>query len=299
MSIDSKIKNSKGYAIEQKINQFFLTKYTFKHNYLELQKHLSDQLQPETAFRLAYAQHNKELEAIQLETIRYLHNFIASALSLIDHTRVFQRRLFTKDDAFTTEYQAKIDELFVTSPLAAFIVSFRQYVQHYQSPMIANVSNLVDKAEDMQAKVVIAKADLLDFSKWTAPAKKFIHSLDNELDVVKTTDEYYQLVIGFHGWFEKRQTEIFRAELDELNALKKLAINEQLKTIVNHFAKLDDIDNTFFITNVTRHFSSDQQAYYDKVNAATKITFLIWVLNENNLIASKEDEQAIRTKLTY
>jgi hypothetical protein len=299
MRIDSKIKNSKGYAIEQKINQFFLTKYTFKHNYLELQRHLSDQLAPETAFRLAHAQHREELEAIQLETIRYLHNFIASAFSLIDHTRVFQRRLFKKDDDFSTEYQAKINELFIASPLAAFIVSFRQYVQHYQSPMIANVSNLVDKAEDIRAKVVIAKADLLDFSGWTAPAKKFIHSLDKELNVMTTMDEYYQLVISFHGWFEKRQTEIFRSELDELNALKKQAINEELRTIVSHFAKLDDMDNTFFLSNVTRYFSPDQRPYYEKANAALKVTFLIWVLKENNLIASAEDEQSIMKKLTY
>jgi hypothetical protein len=299
MNIDLKIKNSKGYAIEQKINQFFLTKYTFKHNYLELQKHLGDQLLPGTAFKLAHAQHRNELEAIQLETIRYLHNFIASAFSLIDHTRVFQRKLFTKDDLFTTVYQAKIDELFIKSPLAAFIVSFRQYVQHYQSPMIANVSNLVDKAEDMRAKVVISKKDLLDFSGWTAPAKRFIESLDEELNVVTTMNDYYELVINFHGWFEKRQMEIFRSEMDELNALKKQAINEQLKTIVEHFAKLDEMDNSFFITNVTRHFSPEQQAYFAKVTAGTKITFLIWVLKENNLITSAEVEQTIRKKLAY
>jgi hypothetical protein len=219
MNIDSKIKNSKGYAIEQKINQIYLTKYIFKHNYLVLQKHFEDQLEPQQAFRLAHAAHRGELRAIQLETIRHLHNFIAAALSLIDHNRRFQRKLFKGNEPFIIEYQSEIDKTFKDKQLPTFIVCFRQYVQHYQSPKIANVNNLVDKAEDIRSKIVISKKDLLIFSGWTAPAKQFIRELESELDVVATINAYYQLVFDFQAWFEQRQAQIFKPELDELNAL--------------------------------------------------------------------------------
>lgn len=157
MNIHSKIKNSKGYAIEQKINQIYLTKYIFKHNYLVLQKHFEDQLESRQAFRLAHAKHREELHAIQLETVRHLHNFIAAALSLIDHSRRFQRKLFKGNETFNIEYQSEIDKRFKDKPLPTFIVCFRQYVQHYQTPKIANINNLVNKAEDIRAKIVISK----------------------------------------------------------------------------------------------------------------------------------------------
>jgi len=300
MNIHVKIKSSKGYVISQKINQFYLSKYVFKHNYLELKGHLEKQLAPELAFKLRHADHRDELHELQLETTRFLHNFIASAISLVDHTRVFRMDIFQNaNDPFHTEYDAAIKENFTDNELTNFIKDFRQYFLHTKSPRISTINNLADAVKDIKASIVIDKVELLAFSGWKSTAKKYIEELSGPLDVLSTINDYYEWVIKFQGWFEKRQTEIFHTELKELNKLTTEAIHEDLKTIVGQFVNTDMIDNDFFLSNMTRYFDADQKKFYEKANHTGKVNFLIAALQLKKFITTPQEERVIREKLAY
>ena len=109
----------------------------------------------------------------------------------------------------------------------------------------------------------------------------------------------YDWIIKFQGWFEKRQTEIFRAEIKEFNELTAEAIQEDLKIIVSQFVNSDMIDNSFFLSNMTRYFDADQKKFYDKANHAGKVNLLIAALQAMKYITTPREERVIREKLTY
>jgi len=62
----------------------------------------------------------------QLEIVCLLHNYLASAKTLIDHTRILVEELYKNTD-FWAEYEARKKETFIDSPLAQFVQNLRNY----------------------------------------------------------------------------------------------------------------------------------------------------------------------------
>jgi hypothetical protein len=62
--------------------------------------------------------------------------------------------------------------------------------------------------------------DLQSFKKWSAPAKKYLRTIHEKVDVLEVATVYRDKVIAFHNWFRSRQEEIHANELKELDVKK-------------------------------------------------------------------------------
>lgn len=295
-SLFKQLKSSEGYKLSQKIRRFSLTTYTFNQNYIELSKNLREQQEPHNAYRLMHKEHRDELELIQLETVRMLHNFIASAFSLVDHTRVFCRDLYKEPHPFMSEYQTMVDSTFKVNPLAMFVKDFRQYVQHFQSPAIAIVSNLTDNPSDINARVVIAKDILLQFSGWNAPAKIYIEQIGKELDVQTMAEDYYSLVLGFYNWFQKRQQEVHKVEFEELEFLDKEIITAKLSELIFQMISSDTYNKETFKKEIRGYMGAIEKEHFDSITPQQQIDFIISALQFRGISFTAEEETSIRIK---
>ena len=62
--------------------------------------------------------------------------------------------------------------------------------------------------------------NLLAFKDWSAPAKKYLRTIQEKVDVLEVATAYRDKVIAFHNWFRSRQEEIHADELKELDDKK-------------------------------------------------------------------------------
>lgn len=77
----------------------------FNGNFNELQEYLEHLKTPNEPL-VKYSYNKREnIEALIDESSRLFHNFLSSAKSLVDHTRVIVNRLYPADHEFNQEYQ--------------------------------------------------------------------------------------------------------------------------------------------------------------------------------------------------
>jgi len=176
------------------------------------------------------------LEAVLEEANRHLHNFLASASTLVDHTRNHVRRLYS-GLPFERECQAKIDEDLAQTPVCRFVQCLRNHNLHYQFPFTtANLS--MDFDEPGQVKTVttgmaLSVSSLLRWDGWDDPANRYLTDADDELTIEKLADDYMGIITQFHDWRRSRELNIHHTELtylqqriDRLRALESYLFGE-------------------------------------------------------------------------
>jgi hypothetical protein len=284
-----RLEKSNGYLLKQRINQFYLTTYIFDKNFTELTTHIEKQVEPVNALRLNHYEQRKELEILQLETLRFLHNYITSAISLIDHTRIYINELYSDNKPFLAEYQNKIDSAFTNNPLAVFIKSFRQYIQHYQTPLISTVSNLTDNLEELNTQIVISKEDLLLFSGWKYLAKSFIIQLEKNLDINLTIQQYHNLVKEFYKWFQTRQTELHRADFEEMKEINKEMLIAQIEELAYAYLDIENYKTTDFIKEICRYMGDFEKKVFENADKNLQFEYIKSILKKNKIALSKKE----------
>lgn len=201
--------------------------HTFHKNYVALHTILTFLTSDERADPLFAAKNRDNLSEVGKDIVCYIHNYVASAISLIDHTRNLYKKLYIPAQQFP-EYQERVTKEFAQDPLAQFVKCLRQYCQHYRSPEISVRTTFPNgfNARPMR-KIRLALSDLQTFDKWNAPAKKYLSSIEDAVDIHEVATVYLNKVMTFYQWFQSRQDEIhadeikrFRAKEAELQVLK-------------------------------------------------------------------------------
>lgn len=290
----NEFKESKGYIINQKLNQFYLTNYIFSRNYEDLKNIIKEQTIPEKAEKLLSEERSKSQD-LQMETLRALHNYLASAISLIDHTRNFVNDVNSQNKTFLEEYKLKIDSHFVKNELAQFIVSFRQLLQHYKTPLIAMINDLTDDPRKLNTRIVISKVSLKEFSGWRSLAKKYIEKIEDELNLLEVSKQYFDLVNEFYIWFYNKQKDNFKSEFDEMLQLRRLAILARIKKLIKDLIRYDtpisDFENQLYdcITDL-------EVKVYQNLDNEQKFKYIMSVCRTNNITLTVQEVKKIRKK---
>lgn len=118
----------------------------------------------------------KKLDDFQNEFIRYLHNYLASTYSLLQHTRYFCTNL--DNSKFNDEYNKKIGIL-ITNDCLKFIQELRNYITHYKLPLFSatlswHATGKENREGISEQKLVIHKEDLLKYHRWSLDSKNCI-----------------------------------------------------------------------------------------------------------------------------
>lgn len=108
VSLTDQIRGSDAYQIQLRLQTLATNYYVFERNYQELMA-LIDEVENPISFSKVWApDKNHVMQQVMRETARLLQNLVASAKSLVEHTRRLIREWY-RDTDFFVRYQAKVD----------------------------------------------------------------------------------------------------------------------------------------------------------------------------------------------
>ena len=197
--------------LQTRLAQFRFSLRLFDRNYEHFVLFIRYFTDPRVSFSFSpVEQHWLQQEGVE-EALFRLHDFVASALALVDHTRVIHRQLYD-EQGLMADYQGEIDRRFTDNSLTQFVLGLRHMCQHYRLPSLNLQTELtsIGRAGQAKAEITLAlrKDDLLGFSGWNARAKSFVEDAPDRIELLSVTDSYYRQVTEFNAWFRKKQREI-------------------------------------------------------------------------------------------
>lgn len=186
-------------------------------------------LQPLTDVRQSLSLYNQQkmenVDALIAETKRLLHNFLASAKSLVDHTRVIVKRLY-EGHVFLDEYESKMNQDLAQNPVQKFIQRLRNYTQHYTLPILALQISFSD---DLNFNVKMDVKVLKRWNDWKS-SKTYLETLGDNFCIATLASEYYALIYDFYTWLMNRQQELHQTDFENLRRMEEelKAMEEQI-----------------------------------------------------------------------
>lgn len=215
-----KIFSSEGWRIIDKIETLQLSYRIFKVNQMELSKLLDEySSNSELALNLSATENRGKLDNLFREITRLLHNFLAAAKTLVDHTRAFYQDEY-KGSEFETDYNKKIKEKFVDVPVSKFVQDLRNYILHKTLP-IAGATLSFDRGDGISHSITLDAKSLNEWNKWTSKAKEYLESIEEDRIILSDVVEGYKTqVTEFYSWFGEKQREIHKKDIEELYKLQ-------------------------------------------------------------------------------
>lgn len=201
------------------INSLNQSIFIFNENFFELERFINAITEGHEAEQLYFLRNRDQLYLGLQHILRHVHNFVASSLSLIDHTRRQYQKLYEPRSLFP-DYQEKIDGEFIDDPLSEFVKCLRIYCQHYRAPDISMTETYHDLQKPPTRVAHILKSDLLTFKSWTKSAKEYLDQAPDQLDVLKIAKEYRTKVMEFYSWFRDRQFDIHDSDIEKVNRVR-------------------------------------------------------------------------------
>jgi hypothetical protein len=175
------------------------------------------------------ARHRERITAVLNETCRLLHNFLASAKMLVDHTRIHARGLYG-DHAFMSEYDERVAEL-AKQPLCRFVQQLRDYNLHYRFPIVQCTMHVENpNAGGIPTnRIIVDLPAVRHWDNWSPEALTYIDSADENPSVADVAEGYMEHILRFYLWMWNREREIWAKELNEVEdrAGKIEALNRQ------------------------------------------------------------------------
>lgn len=208
------------YALVCRIDTLGTSLRVFQRNYAELRKLLAFCADPQSYLSLWDHKNAEKQHALWDEVTRLIHNYVASAKTLIDHTRRLYKDLHKGGLSFE-DYQEKVTRDFASDPLAKFIEDLRDYCMHFAPPPVLSELKYTREPARLTTGIKLNADSLRRFGGWSAPAKKYLSGQGSAVDLLKLVDEYHAKVIAFHKWFNWRVRQLHTKELGNVLAKQK------------------------------------------------------------------------------
>ncbi len=218
IALQEKIMSTKGWKIANRIRPVGISYYIFNQNCEELKQFLVAYSKPEVALEISRVGNRRKLDAFLKEVMRRLHNYLASAMSLVDHTFLLVRDLY-KGTPFEKEYHGERNRRFTESPQLQFVQQLRNYALH-QSIVDAVAITSWSRDEPLDTSIKLHLETLRTWKGWKGRAKEYVKTAPKDVKVLDLVEAYTAEVRGFYEWLSIRQQQIHKKEFDELNTLQ-------------------------------------------------------------------------------
>lgn len=150
-----------------------------------------------------------------------LHNQVASAASLVDHTRNLMKYL--KDAPFLVEEFQERNQRVRDMPEALFLRDLRNYLLHYGVAPRVQVIDLVPAPGSTGYSFKLSASKLLEWKKWSNPARTYLAGFPDRdgpvlgAEVVAYANAMEALIVWLFEWRvpvnnDPRVLELFRLE---------------------------------------------------------------------------------------
>lgn len=207
-----------GYRLHDDIDSLRRAGHVISKNADELNRHAAKFLQRRTMARDTNDEYADEL-------VRYLHNYLTSVTSLIDSQRVVMRHCWGNGSEFETgAYREQVKTSFGSGE-AEFTKDLRSYCTHRSIPLpgiSTNFSWVKGGPTIMENKLTLDRDKLLDWDRWTAPAKAYLQAKDERFDLLPVLYSYVTTAAKFYDWFVN---EIRERNADDIAEFTKAADN--------------------------------------------------------------------------
>lgn len=196
----------------------------FSGNYLELKKACEIVENPEIGLKLMSEPMKGAGVQAHMEVMRLFHNFLASAKSLVDHTRAFVDDRYA-GTAFKQGYEQKVQAELANDPLMKFIQDLRNYMLHRGLPsgsMSLTITRVPEtNAHDLVTTVSIDREKLLEWDSWTKPSRTFLAAADKQIKISDISIAYGDRILAFYEWFDRRLEKHHDADISAFEKLQK------------------------------------------------------------------------------
>jgi hypothetical protein len=198
----------------------------FRGNTFELQARLDFYTRPEQHLEL-FLQKNEELgRQAHREIIRLLHNFVCSAVTLVEHTRNFVKGHYL-GSSVNREFTARINREFAENDLTKFVHELRNYVVHRGlPPTTANLKLEQDPVRapgevKSESSYLLDVTTLVTWSGWTSSAKRYLVNCGENIDLKELVRAYATAIDRFHHEFDTLLEVHHQQDLQKLKALQE------------------------------------------------------------------------------
>jgi hypothetical protein len=197
-TLERQVRDSEGAHLAARLGAVARMYRVFLGNHRELVGLLRGAAEPEAAIRLWDVQNRDQFDSFLEEVDRLLHNYLSSAMALVDHTR----RLVSKEGgppAFLSGYEDARKRLFGT-PVAFFVQGLRNLTLHRELPVVQGQLSWA-REQPLRTRVLLERSHLLEWDGWAKDAREVIASSESDMDLLPILEEYSQAVMRFHDWF--------------------------------------------------------------------------------------------------
>jgi hypothetical protein len=222
--LEEQMKATEGHRLHLKIRALSNSYYVFDANYRNLTVALDRFAKIENLTMLWAVANRDKLDRVMAEITRLLHNFLAGATTLVDHTRAFKNDVY-KGKSFEKVYQAKVERDLRDSPIVSFVQDLRNYALHKQLPITsAEFSFASDEGDnnikDYDSTIKLDVNSLREWDRWRAKSRVYLDALDDKVKVKEVAEQYEAAIRSFYQWFGEQQNQLHRVEFEELSSLE-------------------------------------------------------------------------------
>jgi len=148
------------------------------------------------------------------EVSRRLHNFLASAKTLVDHSRVHVLTTHSGTQ-FEKDYKDEVASRFSQSSITKFVHCLRNYNLHYRIPLV-NASTRLEpggQVTEMRQQIFLRADILRSWTGWDKLAKRYLSEAGEQLSVERLATDYMRVVSPFYEWFRARDLQLHRSNV--------------------------------------------------------------------------------------
>ena len=204
--------------IHQRLDKVTLASRIFSGNAVELEASLRIAEDPTTAMALIDYNDRSKFKAFIEQVLRQLHNYTASAKTLVEHSRpVFKDVL---PELLWNRYSDRVSRDFANNPVARFIQQLGDYSLHWRTPEVGLNLTILEGSKEVTT-LNMFRDELLKWDKWNPISRTFIQSSEPDISLHFVVRTYTQTVSSFMQWNALLVEEGFKEEFDELRKLQK------------------------------------------------------------------------------
>jgi len=214
------IKNSDAIIFESRLKTLTINYYVFDKNYESLKEPLKMMKDPKVFLKVWDQKNPTKLEIIQYDVVRRLLNYLSSAMSLKEYTRILIE-FWYKDTSFEKDYKKEIETRFKGNAVVGFIEELRNYSLHYSLPISFPQFSIDLHSRAIEHKFLISKKSLLNWSGWKTKARPYLDAQSDEIDMEKLIEKYYEIVSSFHHWLYDQILFIHKDDIEWISGMRK------------------------------------------------------------------------------
>ncbi len=155
------------------------------------------------------------------EVVRHFHNFLSSAQSLVEHTRIFMKDAHEGQPIYE-RYELQVENRFANDPSARFIQDLRNYFLHKGVPASKmRLSFNIESRNSPSSAVLLKAQELRKWTRWTKKSREYLDSCNDDFPLRSVVETYQSKILSFYQWFRYELDGWHKEELGAYEALRK------------------------------------------------------------------------------